>query len=239
MNKTILVVEDDPAIRSLLERSLSGDGYHVIALGEGRGVEAAVEANGVDLVMIDLGLPDSDGLSLTRRLADHYKVGIIIISGRRDLTDRVVGLELGADDYITKPFEPRELLARVRSVLRRGARVEDRPEISDVRHRCLAFDDWTLDLTAQTLLAPSGEPVTLTSGEFKLLETLVRHANRVLSREQLLDLVYVNDTPAFDRSIDVRIGRLRKKLEGSARDSRFIRTIRNVGYMFAATVVPA
>ncbi len=239
MSKTILVVEDDPSIRALLERCLSGDGYNVIALAEGTGVEAALEANGADLVLIDLGLPDRDGLSLTRRLSEEFRVGIIIISGRRDLTDRVVGLELGADDYITKPFEPREVLARVRSVLRRGLRGNERPEATDPRHRRLAFDNWTLDITAQILRAPGGAPVTLTSGEFKLLETLVCHANRVLSREQLLDLVYANDAPAFDRSIDVRIGRLRKKLEGSARDSRFIRTIRNAGYMFAATVVPA
>lgn len=239
MSKTVLVVEDDPSIRTLLERTLAADGYNVIALAEGGGVEAALEANGVDLVLVDIGLPDRDGLALTRRLAQAFEVGIIIISGRRDLTDRVVGLELGADDYMTKPFEPRELLARVRSVLRRGAREASQAAAADTRHRRLTFDNWTLDLTSQMLFRPDGAPITLTSGEFKLLETLVRHANRVLSREQLLDLVYVNDAPAFDRSIDVRIGRLRKKLEGSARTSRFIRTIRNGGYMFAAAVVPA
>ena len=239
MSKTILVVEDDPSIRTLLERCLTGDGYSVITQADGTGVEAVLQANGVDLVLVDIGLPDRDGLTLTRRLSEDFQVGIIIISGRRDLTDRVVGLELGADDYITKPFEPREMLARVRSVLRRGSRGASQAEAIDARHRRLAFGDWTLDLTSQSLHGPDDQPVTLTSGEFKLLETLVSHANRVLSREQLLDLVYANDAPAFDRSIDVRIGRLRKKLGGNARDSRLIRTIRNGGYMFAAAVVPA
>ena len=239
MNKTLLVIEDDAAVRSLLERCLSADGYRVIALGEAAGVEATLAANPIDLVFIDIGLPDMDGLTLTRRLSSETDVGIIIISGRRDLTDRVVGLELGADDYITKPFEPREVLARVKSVLRRKNSSGALAGAIDTRHKRLAFGEWTLDLTSQTLLDPNGSDVTLTSGEFKLLETLVMHANRVLSREQLLDMVYENDTPAFDRSIDVRIGRLRKKLEGSARDSRFIKTIRNSGYMFTAAVLPA
>lgn len=238
-NKTVLVVEDDAAIRSLLDRCLNADGYRVIALAEAAGVEAVLEANPVDLALIDIGLPDMDGLTLTRRLNSAFDIGIIIISGRRDLTDRVVGLELGADDYITKPFEPREVLARVKSVLRRSSHRGVLAGAPGGRHKKLAFGEWTLDLTSQTLCDPHGNEVTLTSGEFKLLETLVSHANRVLSREQLLDMVYVNDAPAFDRSIDVRIGRLRKKLEGNARESRFIKTIRNSGYLFAATVVPA
>lgn len=238
MGKTLVIVEDDPEIRTLLATSLTDSGHTVIALANGAALEETLSANGADLVLMDIGLPDTDGLTLTRHIRETFDIGIIIVSGRRDLMDRIVGLEIGADDYITKPFEPREVVARVKSVLRRGVRASP-TSIVDGRHKRLTFGDWTIDLTAQALLDPSGADVPLTSGEFKLLETFVFHANRVLSREQLLDLVYRNDAPAFDRSIDVRIGRLRKKLEGDFTAARFIKTIRNSGYMFAAKVVPA
>jgi two-component system OmpR family response regulator len=235
MNKQLAIVEDDADVRAILQRSLSADGYAVTALSSGDGLEGVLAATHHDLVIMDVGLPGIDGLTLTTRIRALFDVGIIIVSGRGDLTDRVVGLEMGADDYITKPFEPREILARVRSVLRRGGRGGPAPQAPAERRR-VAFDGWLLDMTSRSLCDAHGVPVPLTSGEYKLLEVFVSHANRVLSREQLLDLIFDNDTPAFDRSIDVRIGRVRKKLGDDPRNPRLIKTVRNDGYIFVARV---
>ncbi|HEY4941435.1 MAG TPA: response regulator transcription factor [Rhizomicrobium sp.] len=234
MNKQLAIVEDDPDVRAILQRSLSADGYGVTALSSGDGLEDVLSASHHDLIIMDVGLPGIDGLTLTRNIRALFDVGIIIVSGRGDLTDRVVGLELGADDYITKPFEPREILARVRSVLRRGGR--GMAVAAPSRRQRLAFDGWLLDMTSRSLSDAAGNPVPLTSGEYKLLEVFVGHANRVLSRDQLLDLIYESDTPAFDRSIDVRIGRVRKKLGDDPRNPRLIKTVRNDGYIFVAKV---
>ena len=236
MNKQLAIVEDDPDVRSILQRSLSADGYGVTALSSGDGLEDVLSASHHDLVIMDVGLPGIDGLTLTRKIRALFDVGIIIVSGRGDLTDRVVGLELGADDYITKPFEPREILARVRSVLRRGGRGASAPAAASSHRQRLAFDGWLLDMTSRSLSDVAGNPVLLTSGEYKLLEVFVSHANRVLSRDQLLDLIYESDTPAFDRSIDVRIGRVRKKLGDDPRNPRLIKTVRNDGYIFVGKV---
>jgi DNA-binding response OmpR family regulator len=233
--KNLVVVEDDPEIRVMLERCLKADGYNVIALSAAAGLDDVLAAGDVALVIVDVGLPDADGLTVTRRIRQTHDLGIIIVSGRGDLTDRVVGLEVGADDYITKPFEPREVLARVRSVLRRGERSS--PALpSDKPHRKLSFNGCIIDMTSQTLTDSDGRDVMLTSGEYKLLETFVTHANRVLSRDQLLDYVCANDTPAFDRSIDVRIGRLRRKINDDPRHPRLIKTVRNSGYIFSGVV---
>ena len=237
VNKQLAIVEDDPDVRAVLQRSLSADGYGITALASGAGLEDVLAASHHDLVIMDVGLPDIDGLTLTRRIRMSFDGGIIIVSGRGDLTDRVVGLELGADDYITKPFEPREILARVRSVLRRNARqTAAAPAAGETRRQRLAFDGWLLDMTSRSLSDAAGKPVLLTSGEYKLLEVFVTHANRVLSRDQLLDLIYESDTPAFDRSIDVRIGRVRKKLGEDPRDPKLIKTVRNNGYIFVGKV---
>lgn len=242
MTNHLAIVEDDPDIRSILQRSLSADGYDVTALATGEGIEHILSASTFDLVIMDVGLPGVDGLTLMRKIRESFgDVGIIIVSGRGDLTDRVVGLELGADDYVTKPFEPREILARVRSVLRRNARTATKPAqpptpANTERRQVLSFDNWRLDLASHTLFDNNAMPVPLTSGEYKLLEAFVTHANRVLSRDQLLDLVYDGDNPAFDRSIDVRIGRVRKKLGDDPRNPRLIKTIRNDGYIFVGKV---
>ncbi len=206
------------------------------ALETGVGLETVLSAHPHDLVIMDLGLPDIDGLTLTRKIRELFDVGIIILSGRGDLTDRVVGLELGADDYVTKPFEPREIVARVRSVLRRNGRGTDRMERAGASVRSFQFDGWNLELSSRTLFDQAANPVPLTSGEFKLLEVFVTNANRVLSRDRLLDLVYENDTPAFDRSVDIRIGRVRKKLGDNPRNPRLIKTVRNDGYIFVGNV---
>jgi len=241
MHNNLAIVENDPDVRSVLQRSLSADGYSVTAFATGDGFEQLLCTTPYDLVIMDVGLRDTDGLTLMRRIRETHDCGIIIVSGRCDLTDRVVGLELGADDYVAKPFEPREIVARVRSVLRRNARAAMRgaqiPPIA--RRETFRFEGFTLDVASRSLTDAQNQPVPLTSGEYKLLEAFVTHANRVLSRDQLLDLVYESDSPAFDRSVDVRIGRVRKKLGDDPRNPRLIRTIRNDGYMFVGKVTAA
>lgn len=229
----ILVVDDDPDVQDVVERCLKDAGYRVWTLGDGSKVFDTITEHSIDLAIVDLMLPDTDGLMLTRKIKEHSAIGVIILSGRGESTEKVIGLEIGADDYVAKPFEPRELLARVRSVLRRLSPAKEAPAVETTVY---TFDDWGLDITARTLTSPKGEPVELSSGEFNLLKAFVEHPNRVLSRDQLLDFTHANDTPAFDRSVDVRVGRVRKKIEVDPQNPQFIKTIRNGGYMFAATV---
>ena len=232
LSARIMVVDDDPDVRDIVERCLKDAGYQVWTFPDGSGVFDAVDEHDIDLAVIDLVLPDMDGLMLTRKLKEHSSVGVIILSGRGETTEKIIGLEVGADDYLAKPFEPRELLARVRSVLRRLGQVA--PEAGDTT--AFSFEDWRLDVTARTLVSPQGETIELSSGEFNLLRAFVEHPNRVLSRDQLLDLTHANDTPAFDRSVDVRVGRVRRKIEVDPQNPQFIKTIRNGGYMFSAKV---
>src|SRR4051812_46970242 len=229
MTKHVIIVEDDPDVRALLAHSLGMDGYKVTSLETGTEIESVLTANPTDLVILDIGLPGMDGLAITQKIRRHSDVAIIIVSGRGDLTDRVVGLEIGADDYITKPFEPREILARVRTVLRRGRHQGVSSGVIADPHLCYEFGDWKLDATAQLLHDGAGQPVCLTSGEFRLLEAMVTRANRVLTRDQLMDVCYGNNPPAFDRSIDVCVGRLRRKLLDAPRNPAIIRTVRNGG----------
>ena len=235
--KQILVVDDDPIVRDVLVQTLTEGGFQVTALPDGQRVTECLAGGDFVLAILDLTLPDQDGLALTRRVREHFDIGIIIVSGRGEPTDRVIGLEIGADDYLPKPFLPRELIARVRSVLRRS---EARGTLAQAdRTQMFTFLGWTLDLGQMNLKGPQGENVYLTSGEFKLLQALVTHANRVLSRDRLMEMAYENDTPAFDRSIDVRVARLRKKLGDDPEESRFIKTVRNSGYVFVARVASA
>jgi two-component system, OmpR family, response regulator len=230
--KHILVVDDDPDVSELIQRVLSEAGFQATpALTATEALEVA-EKHRFDLATVDMVLPGGDGLELTRALRDRHGIGIIIVSGRGATTERIIGLEVGADDYLAKPFSPRELVARVRSVLRRMEK-KPAPAKADSNHT-YSFDGWRLDVAARELRDPSGNPVELTSGEYKLLEALVMRPNRVLSREQLLELVCSNDMPAFDRSIDVRVGRLRKKLNGE--QANLIKTVRNGGYIFSSKV---
>jgi two-component system OmpR family response regulator len=230
----VLVIDDDPGVRDIIEASLAGAGFRVTALPDGKRISQILSGGDVAVAIVDLTLPDEDGLAITRRLRERYDIGIVIVSGRSEMTDRVIGLEIGADDYLPKPFAPRELVARVRSVMRR---FDARAHANEQRQRSrLTFLGFDLDLGGMTLRDPDGNPVVLTTGEFKLLETLVTHANRVLSRDQLLDLLYDRDTPAFDRSVDVKVGRLRRKLGDDPDNPRMIRTVRNGGYVFVAEV---
>jgi DNA-binding response OmpR family regulator len=230
----VLVVDDDPDVLDIVERCLIDAGYQVATATTGPEATARTLAEKFDLAIVDIGLPGTDGLTLTRSFKEHTNIGIIILSGRGDTTDRIVGLEVGADDYISKPFEPRELLARVRSVLRRIAPGSTNESTDD--GTTYSFNDWKLDAAGRKLISADGEVVSLTSGEFDMLLAFVTHPNRVLSRDQLLDLLTSGYRPAYDRSIDVRLGRLRRKIEIDPKAPELIKTIRNVGYIFSANV---
>ena len=232
----ILVVDDDPEIRHLLRQYLEKNGYQVTAVGEGGGMWMALERSRVDLIVLDLMLPGVDGLELCRDLRARSKVPVIMLTARGDEMDRVLGLEMGADDYLAKPFSARELLARIKTVLRR---VRDLPvdPLADSPER-LAFNGWTLDTRTQHLTSPDGLVVPLSQAEFRLLQTLLIHPNRALTRDQLLDLTQGRDARPFDRSIDVLIGRLRRHLGDDAREPELIKTVRGRGYMLAARVIP-
>ena len=223
----LLVVDDDPELRELITAYLSKQGYDIVAVGDGRAMDHAFAAGGVDLVLLDLMLPGEDGLDIAKRLKQTTDVPIIIVSAQGEEIDRIVGLEVGADDYIGKPFNPRELLARVRAVLRR---VRGSGTVGPLA-RIVEFGDFRLDLNAHSL-SRDGTTVPLTSGEFDLLGILVRHPNQVLDRDRILDLLTGAERSPFDRSIDVRITRLRSKIEPDPSSPVFIRTIWGKGYMF-------
>ena len=228
----LLVVDDDAELRELITDYLSKQGYEIVAVGDGRAMDHAFQAGGVDLVILDLMLPGEDGLDIAKRLKQTTDVPIIIVSAQGEEIDRIVGLEVGADDYIGKPFNPRELLARVRAVLRRVRGSGTAGPLA----RIVEFGDFRLDLNAH-LLTRNGTTVALTSGEFDLLGILVRHPNQVLDRDRILDLLTGAERSPFDRSIDVRITRLRSKIEPDPSSPVFIRTIWGKGYMFCPDVL--
>ncbi len=230
----ILVVDDDPKICRLLARYLVQEGYHVITACNGEEMRQLMAAEQPDLVILDLMLPDEDGLSLARALRSESNVAIIMLTGKTDPIDRVVGLEVGADDYVTKPFDERELLARVRSVLRRT--LQDGPPASTSEKFIARFAGWQLDLSAYELTSPAGERVHLTSHEFQLISALVTRPNRTLTRNEILDLVAGRDWAPYDRSIDVLVAKVRRKIEDDPKNPTLIQTIRGVGYKFTAPV---
>lgn len=233
----VLIVDDDKRLCRFLEKFLSHEGFAVASSHDGRAMRRALADRAFDLVILDLTFPaGEDGISLARALRAQYEVPLIMLSGKNTTIDKVVCLEMGADDYITKPFEPRELLARVRTVLRRFAKriTVQQPAGQDVSNE-MCFAGWRLDPAHYRLSSPKGEAVRLTSQEFQLLTALVERRGRVLSREQILDIVASRNWTPYDRSIDVLIGKIRRKLRDDARDTRFIRTIRGVGYVFAPT----
>jgi two-component system, OmpR family, response regulator len=231
----LLVVDDDTEIAQVLHRYFAGNGFRVSTAGDGVQMRRILGQETVDIVMLDLGLPGEDGFSLTRHLREHWHGPVIIVTGRGESVDRVVGLELGADDYVTKPFDLRELLARVRSVLRRAAStVEAAPKVLQAQRFC--FDGYILDPQAHSLSGPQGEPIALTSGEFALLRVFVEHANQVLTRDQLMTHIHGRDAGPFDRAIDVQIARLRRKIEVDAAHPQRIKSVRGSGYLFSPTV---
>jgi len=236
MGKHILVVDDDPAMRDVIGTYLESHNYRVNLAADGDAMMRALAGDSVDLVVLDLKLAHEDGLDLMRRLGERWDVPVIVVTGhRRDETDRVVGLELGADDYLLKPFGLRELLARVRAVLRRAEAGERRTRCKQQRLR-YQFAGWELDLRTRQLTSPEGATVALTAGEFNLLVAFLRAPRQVLSREQLLAASRVHDEEVFDRSVDIQILRLRRKLEANPSKPQLIRTERGAGYILAATV---
>ena len=233
-NGHILIVDDQREICDLVQEYLSSEGYRVSTAHDGAGMRRVIAQDPVDLVILDLMLPGEDGLTLARSLREESSVGIIILTGRGETVDRIIGLEMGADDYLPKPFHLRELLARVKSVLRRASnRSADRQAASRPRAR---FAGWNLDLSTRELLSPSGEEVQLTTGEFDLLAAFVNNANQVLTRDRLLDLARNREAGPFDRTIDVQVGRLRRKLEDDPQRPTMIKTVRGSGYIFTPSV---
>jgi DNA-binding response OmpR family regulator len=232
----ILVVDDEPGIRELLQTYLTQQGYRVTTLEDGSGLRNIIAVDTIDLAIVDLMLPGEDGLSLTRFLREHSEVGIIILTGKGETVDRIVGLEIGADDYIAKPFDLRELLARIKSVLRRArSRSANSVRIPSAKTR-LRFSGWQIDLSSRQLISPEGKEIVLTTGEFELLTVFIKHPNRVLSRDELLDFTRNREASPFDRSIDVQIGRLRRKIEQNPEQPLMIKTVRGAGYVFTQTI---
>ena len=231
----VLVVDDEPAIVEVLQRYLSAQGFKVSTADNGAALRRMLGKESVDLVLLDLGLPGEDGLALMRWLRETSSVAVIVVSGRGEQVDRIVGLEVGADDYVTKPFDLRELAARIRSVLRRTlttALVRDASAQSDVAR----FGGWTLDFAARRLDSPEGKAVDLTTGEFDLLAALVKSPGRVLSRDELLAATRNREAGPFDRTIDVQVGRLRRKIEADPQRPELIKSVRGAGYLLTCKV---
>ncbi len=228
----ILVVDDDAGVRELLDDYLTTHGYQVTAVGDGVFMNAALAEHDIDLIILDLKLPGEDGFDLARRVRDNSSIPIIMLTGRNDETNRVVGLELGADDYVSKPFSPRELLARIGAVLRRTTGTIKTHPKADVESKVAAFLGWRLDISRRKLFSPEDREVRLTTGEFNTLFALVRNSNRVLNREQLLNYASKDSGEVFDRSVDIQIMRLRRKIEADPANPSIIKTERGAGYIF-------
>lgn len=233
----LLLVEDDGEVAVLVSRYLSGHGFHVDIAEDGQSLRRRLTEGQIELILLDLGLPGEDGFALTRYLHEHWRGPVIIVSGRGESVDRVVGLELGADDYITKPFDLRELLARVRSVLRRasGGGTPDRPQATAAA-AVLEFAGYRLDPAARTLSAGDGREVPLTSGEYDLLRLFLEHPNQVLSRNDIMSHLHGRDIGPFDRAIDVQLSRLRRKLDIGNDHRALFKAVRGTGYLFTAQV---
>ena len=236
----ILVVDDDEALSFVVKTYLENDGYSVYPAFTGADALGLQQAEDCDVILLDLGLPDMDGFSMIPRMKAVTQAPIIVVSGKEDTTDKVVGLELGADDYITKPFEMRELSARIKASLRRMSRDEPKAEKQqEAPGKKIYFDDWVLDQSQYQVFDLQGNSLDLTSGEFKLLEALVSAPNRVLNREQLFDLTREASFDGYDRAVDIQIGRIRKKFDDNPSNPKIIKTVRGIGYMFCGQIKKA
>ena len=236
----ILIVDDDPEIRRLLVDYLTRNGFEAISARDGREMWHALERHAIDLVVLDLMLPDTDGLTLCRDM--RAKAGtsvkanlpVLMLTARGEETDRIIGIEMGADDYLVKPFNPRELLARIKSILRRTRALP--PNLAPEAARFLVFSGWTLDTAERLLTAPDGVATPLSGGEFRLLRILLDHPNRVLTRDQLTEMIHGREAEPFDRAIDVQVSRLRQRLRDDSREPALLKTVRGEGYVLAAAV---
>lgn len=233
----LVIVDDEADVRDVLNDALTLEGYKVTALADGRDLLALVMAEDVDLLILDLRLEHENGLRLAQQVRDQSPVPIMMLTGKGDETDRILGLEVAADDFLMKPFNLRELVARVRALLRRSTQLSRTPRrMPDQQQQGLLFDGWQLNLTQRTLNDPQGQRVELTYGEFNLLTVLLQSPNRVLSRELLLERTHGSQTESFDRTIDVLVLRLRRKIEVNPKTPRYIQTERGIGYRFNAAV---
>ena len=233
----LAIVDDDVDITTLLANYLAGHGFRVTSLHSGRALMALMASDPPSLVLLDLGLPGEDGFVIARQLREHWRCGLVIVTGRGDAVDKVVGLEIGADDYVTKPFDMRELVARVKAVMRRiESAPAAAPAFAQATSTVLRFAGWQLDTAARRLESPQGAVVTLTSGEFDLLSAFATHPGRVLSRDFLLEQTRGREAAPFDRTIDVQVGRLRKKIEADPEDPQIIKSVRSAGYVFVPAV---
>ena len=229
----LLIVDDDRGIRDLVSQFLTRHGYRCSMAKNGQEMRDAITAGRFDLVILDLMMPGEDGLSLCRWVRRDSQTPIVMLTAMGEETDRIIGLEMGADDYLAKPFNPRELLARIKAVLRRASR----PQVSEgAPSRTLVFEGWRLDLSRRQLYAPDGALVELSAGEFDLLVALAERPQRVLTRDQLIDLARGRAATPFDRSVDVQISRLRRKIEADPKNPSLIKTVRSGGYIFSAVV---
>jgi two-component system OmpR family response regulator len=232
----VLCVDDDEGLQTVVTHYLESEGYRTLTAGNGQAMMDVLQSETPNIILLDLVMPDTDGISVLAQLRSGKKIPVIVVSGKSDTTEKIVCLEMGADDYMTKPFEMRELSARIKAVLRRStetpasmttqAKEQDNAEVR--------FGDWLLDKSQFQLFSTDGKSAELTTGEYKLLEALVSSASKVLSRERLFELTRENDYDSFDRAVDIQIGRIRKKLNDDPKDPQFIKTIRGVGYMFCA-----
>ena len=240
----IAVLDDEVDITQLLANYLQSHGFRVTQLHNGASLMKLMGSDPADLVLLDLGLPGEDGFSIARRMRENWRCGLVIVTGRGDAVDKVVGLEVGADDYVTKPFDLRELVARVKAVLRRlapddavpAATASPAPAAAVATPDRLRFAGWQLDLAARSLANPEGQAVPLTGGEFDLLRAFARHPGRVLSRDFLLEQTRGREAAPFDRTIDVQVGRLRKKIEADPDDPQIIKAVRGAGYILVPAV---
>jgi two-component system, OmpR family, response regulator len=233
----ILIVDDELELRRLLSDYLQKNGYRVSTAADGKAMQAALDGARVDLIVLDLMLPGEDGLTLCRDLRSRSQVPVIMLTARGEQTDRIVGLEMGADDYVAKPFSPRELLARIKAVLRRTRALPENMEPEEVGR--FRFAGWQLDTTTRYLTAPDGVVIPLSGAEYGLLRVFLEHPNRVLSRDQLIDLGFGRDAERTDRSVDSQVSRLRLRLRDDAKEPAFIKTVRAHGYVFAVAVEAA
>ncbi|NTS32950.1 response regulator [Phyllobacterium sp. BT25] len=233
----VLIVDDDREIRELVAAYLTRNGLRVSVAADGRHMRAFLETNAVDLIVLDIMMPGDDGLVLCRELraGKHKTTPILMLTARNDETDRIIGLEMGADDYLVKPFAARELLARIKAVLRRTRMLPPNLQITEAGQR-VRFGDWELDTVGRHLVDKNGTTVTLSGAEYRLLRVFVDHPQRVLNRDQLLNLTQGRDAELFDRSIDLLVSRLRQRLCDDAREPAYIKTVRSEGYVFSMPV---
>lgn len=231
----VLIVDDDDDIRTLLSDILQKNGLHVFQAADGNAMWDMLKSRQIDLIVLDLNLPEVDGLTLCRQLRVESSIPVIMLTAKTNSLDRVIGLETGADDYVCKPFEPLELLSRIRSVLRRSHAMATN-EKADFTSSKIVFANWILDVTARHLINEQGTVISLSGSEFRLLRIFLDHPNRVLSRDQLMDLIHGRDSTPFDRSIDLQISRLRQRIEGDTKSPSIIKTIRNEGYILSTKV---